>query len=556
MAQKKLTGWFSKAESQEQSEEQDSFEYNLYSEGEFEAGSTADDGSSKSELDNNHPTPPPTKVLKVTSSSSEKSVTKPRYRRSKAGIKAEYTAKHSWLIPDDGGKGALCKYCKVYYVGRRGLPRGSDGTFITKPFTKWSKATGSSAKNNRLLKHQQSNGHRQAVAEAEMCAQSEKSGSVFTQLHSASEAEKSENLKMLCKYVKVAYWLMKHEVAHTTQYESLIDLCTDLDESGLLANWQKQRGENATYKSAATSTEMVRAIGQFLDEKTVKELSSSPVLSLMGDEATDVRNRTELSVCMRYITSMGLPVECFIELINVPDTTAETITRHIISTLESRGIDPAKIMWIAFDGASNMSGHRSGVQARLREEKCLKATYVHCRSHLLQLACVYASDKLRPIKQLFSALNSLWRLFSLSPKRTHAFREVQEVLQDPKLSLVQVGDTRWTSHFRAVKAVVNCLQSIITTLQHLHQDSADLSSEAGGLLLTFQDRRSVVLLFAIKDTLDPVCKLALRLQHRNAALCDVPDCLETVQKRLDEIVVGKEYVKCAKDLQRTVVLHC
>ena len=122
-----------------------------------------------------------------------------------------------------------------------------------------------------------------------------KSGSVFTQLHNASEAEKSENLTMLSKYVKVAYWLMKHEVAHTTQYESLIDLCTDLDESGLLANWQKQRGENATYKSAATSTEMVKAIGQFLDENTVQELSSSPVLSLMGDEATDVCNRTELS---------------------------------------------------------------------------------------------------------------------------------------------------------------------------------------------------------------------------------------------------------------------
>ena len=42
----------------------------------------------------------------------------------------------------------------------------------------------------------------------------------------------------------------------------------------------------------------------------------------------------------------------------------------------------------------------------------------------------------------------------------------------------------------------------------------------------FQDRRSVVLLFAIKDILDPVCKLALKLQHQNAALCDVPDCLK------------------------------
>ena len=61
-----------------------------------------------------------------------------------------YTAKHSWLVPDIGGKGAFCKFCKKHYSGSRGLPKGSDGTFITKPFTKWSKATGSAAKNNKL----------------------------------------------------------------------------------------------------------------------------------------------------------------------------------------------------------------------------------------------------------------------------------------------------------------------------------------------------------------------------------------------------------------------
>jgi len=92
-----------------------------------------------------------------------------------------------------------------------------------------------------------------------MNADVERRGSVFTQLHNASEIERSENLKMLSKYVKVAYWLMKHEIAHTTNYESLIDLCTDLDGSNLLSMWQSQRGENATYKSAATSTEMVKA---------------------------------------------------------------------------------------------------------------------------------------------------------------------------------------------------------------------------------------------------------------------------------------------------------
>ena len=98
-------------------------------------------------------------------------------------------------------------------------------------------------------------------------------------------------------------------------------------------------------------------------------------------------------------------------------------------------------------------------------------------------------------------MNSLWRLFSVSFKKSHALKEVQEALQEPDLALVRVGDTRWTSHYRAVKAVVKCLKGILVTLQHLHQESGDLSSEAGGLVLTFQDRKSVILLFADKDIL-------------------------------------------------------
>ena len=253
---------------------------------------------------------------------------------------------------------------------------------------------------------------------------------------------------------------------------------------------------------------------------------------------------------MPYLTSAGCTVECFLALVHVPDTTAETISGNIVSALECRGINLSKIVWIAFDGASNVSGHRSGDQARLQAEKCPEAIYVHCRSHRLQLACVYACEKLEPIKQLFSALNSLWRLFSLSPKCTHALREIQEAVHDPILSLVQPGHTRWTSHYRAVTAVVKCLQSIFVTLQHIHQDSGDLSSEAGGLLLTFQDRKSIVLFFAVRDILSPVCKLALKLQNENGALCDVPDLLATFQNRLSEITEYKEYLEDAEKYTR------
>jgi len=53
-------------------------------------------------------------------------------------------------------------------------------------------------------------------------------------------------------------------------------------------------------------------------------------------------------------------------------------------------------------------------------------------------------------------------------------------------TIVRVCDTRWTSNYRAVTAIVNNLRAIVLTLQELHTESGDLSSEAGGLLLTFQ----------------------------------------------------------------------
>ena len=50
-----------------------------------------------------------------------------------------------------------------------------------------------------------------------------------------------------------------------------------------------------------------------------------------------------------------------------------------------------------------------------------------------------------------------------------------------------------------MKAVVKCLKGIIVTLQQLHQQSGDL--------LTLQDGKSVILLFAVKDILDTVVNL-------------------------------------------------
>ena len=124
----------------------------------------------------------------------------------------------------------------------------------------------------------------------------EKKGSVF----SCRKGE-SRNFENTQQNIKFVYWLMKNEVAHSTHYQSLIDLCTDFDESGVVATWQKNRGDNATYRSSAISTQLLKAIGQYIDDSVVDSVCSSSILAIMCDKATDLRNRTELSICIQYL---------------------------------------------------------------------------------------------------------------------------------------------------------------------------------------------------------------------------------------------------------------
>ena len=57
----------------------------------------------------------------------------------------------------------------------------------------------------------------------------------------------------------------------------------------------------------------------------------------------------------------------------------------------------------------------------------------------------------------------------------------------------------------------------------------------------------MILLYALKDILAPICKLLSKLQYKHASLCDFPDYLQTALKQLDDIVTRKEYIASAND---------
>ena len=105
---------------------------------------------------------------------------------------------------------------------------------------------------------------------------------------------------------------------------------------------------------------------------------------------------------------------------------------------------------LGFDGASNMSGHRSGVQRRLKVH-APSAIYIHCHCHRLQLAAISAAEEHRQVKRVLVTLLSIWKAFHYSPQKAEKLAEIQAELNCPELKMQKPSDTRWLARERAIR---------------------------------------------------------------------------------------------------------
>ena len=79
--------------------------------------------------------------------------------------------------------------------------------------------------------------------------------------------------------MKIIYWLAKEEAAHTTKYESLLDLTVDL-----LCNYQEELNVagSATYRSMQIVGEFLQSISRLIEEDALQQLASSTYSVLLN----------------------------------------------------------------------------------------------------------------------------------------------------------------------------------------------------------------------------------------------------------------------------------
>ena len=120
-----------------------------------------------------------------------------------------------------------------------------------------------------------------------------------------------------------------------------------------------------------------------------------------------------------------------------------------------------KVLGFGSDGASVMTGCRSGVAVRLRGHNH-EMISLHCGAHRLALASSQAAHAIIYLKRFDDHLNTLFYHFANSSVREAALHKIQTMLEEPVLCLKKAAFTRWLSHDQAVTTIRKTLKSLLT----------------------------------------------------------------------------------------------
>lgn len=125
----------------------------------------------------------------------------------------------------------------------------------------------------------------------------------------------------------------------------------------------------------------------------------------------------------------------FIGIVGVADGCATTIMGVLQKLCQDYQLDlEHKIVAFGSDGASVMIGRRNGVSVPLKQV----APWVianHCVAHRLALATAKVADDISYIKKFKVILGQLYRFYSYSGVHMAGLKEIQDVLNDPRLKL-------------------------------------------------------------------------------------------------------------------------
>ncbi|XP_035205044.1 uncharacterized protein LOC118179997 [Stegodyphus dumicola] len=154
--------------------------------------------------------------------------------------------------------------------------------------------------------------------------------------------------------------------------------------------------------------------------------------------------------------------ECFLGFIQTHKKDAASIAGIILQQQKDK-LAFKDFRSQCYDNAPVMSGYKSGVQQRLTTLN-LKAIFVNCDNHTLNLVGVHAANNEVASLTFFSTIQAICVYFSRSTLRWKRLKTALGV------SLKSKSETRWSARVEAVKLVHDQLETLVELFENIAED--------------------------------------------------------------------------------------
>jgi hypothetical protein len=285
--------------------------------------------------------------------------------------------------------------------------------------------------------------------------------------------------------------------------------------------------------SSHIQNDLIDAVGSSLLCSIKEELKEANFVAVLVDETTDISNKAQFSIVFRYISD-GQVKERFLGFSDISsDKHAPAISLLILEYLNNFECSK-KIVAQTYDGASTMSGHLSGVQARIKEIHP-EALFVHCYAHALNLVLSQSVSVIPQCKIFFSTLNGIAAFFSRSPKRVTFLDEFL------KRRLPNVCPTRWNYSSRLVNTVYKFRKELCEVfqamLEHPEEIESDILAPVNGFLSVLEEFQFVFFLSVFNKIFCHTDVLFDVLQHQTS---DIVYCRKKIENTRQTIVKQRD----------------
>ncbi|XP_025424688.1 zinc finger MYM-type protein 1-like [Sipha flava] len=298
----------------------------------------------------------------------------------------------------------------------------------------------------------------------------------------------------------------------------------------------------ANYLSNTIQNEIITLLASTILEQIILSINRSPFFSVIMDTTQDISKIDQLSQVIRYVSvisdSDGNPKtlqinESFIGFVEIVDQSSAGLEESIINCITKNNLNLSKLRGQGYDGAANMSGVYSGVQARLKSKQKL-ATYIHCVSHNLNLVLNDAMNSSTEVKTFFGLVEKIYTFFSNSIKRWQLLLSSES--SDISITLKRLCTTRWSSRYDSLLAIrhryvdiLKCLSQII-----LRSKNKDEIFEANYLKVHMEDFQFIFSVIFIGKILETVNVVSKALQSPKQELSTAVSLLNSALIKLQE----------------------